>query len=69
MAKIDDCELTDNHWEVITFLREYYEEYDICTSCILLVPQNRRVNMPVCPNLQDASDSTDVPLPVIEVTL
>ncbi len=27
MAKDDDCDLTEPHWEVINFLREYYEEY------------------------------------------
>jgi tRNA 2-thiouridine synthesizing protein E len=29
MAKADNCDLTDNHWEVIRFMREYYEEYQI----------------------------------------
>jgi len=24
MAKIDDCDLSENHWEVINFLREYF---------------------------------------------
>jgi len=27
MAKADNCELSDNHWEVIHFMREYYEEH------------------------------------------
>ena len=27
MAKADDFELTPDHWEVINFLREYYDEY------------------------------------------
>jgi tRNA 2-thiouridine synthesizing protein E len=26
MAKSDDIELTDEHWDVINFLREYFEE-------------------------------------------
>jgi len=29
MAEKEDMELTENHWEVIHFLREYYEEYQI----------------------------------------
>ncbi len=29
MAHNDNIELTDAHWEVIHFLREYYEEYQI----------------------------------------
>lgn len=29
MAIADNASLTDAHWEVIHFLREYYEEYEI----------------------------------------
>ena len=29
MAQKESIELTDNHWEVIHFLREYYDEYQI----------------------------------------
>jgi tRNA 2-thiouridine synthesizing protein E len=36
MAKADDCELTENHWEVINFLREYYEEYQIAPAVRVL---------------------------------
>ncbi|MDH5189653.1 MAG: TusE/DsrC/DsvC family sulfur relay protein [Gammaproteobacteria bacterium] len=36
MAKLDDCELTDNHMEVINFLREYYEEYQIAPAVRVL---------------------------------
>ena len=36
MAGIDDCELTENHWEVIHFLREYYEEYEIAPAVRIL---------------------------------
>ena len=36
MAKADDCELTDSHWEVINFLREYYEEYQIAPAVRVL---------------------------------
>jgi tRNA 2-thiouridine synthesizing protein E len=36
MAKIDNCELTPNHWEVINFLREYYEEYQIAPAVRVL---------------------------------
>jgi TusE/DsrC/DsvC family sulfur relay protein len=36
MAKEDDCELTENHWEVINFLREYYEEYQIAPAVRVL---------------------------------
>lgn len=36
MAEIDECDLTDNHWEVINFLREYYEEYQIAPAVRVL---------------------------------
>ncbi len=36
MAKLDDTELTENHWEVINFLREYYEEYQIAPAVRVL---------------------------------
>jgi len=36
MAKADNCELTDNHWEVINFLREYYDEYQIAPAVRVL---------------------------------
>jgi len=36
MAKIDDAPLTDAHWEVINFLRSYYEEYQIAPAVRVL---------------------------------
>ncbi|MBD3609225.1 MAG: TusE/DsrC/DsvC family sulfur relay protein [Gammaproteobacteria bacterium] len=36
MAKDEDCELTDAHWEVLNFLREYYEEYQIAPAVRVL---------------------------------
>ncbi|MDH5395476.1 MAG: TusE/DsrC/DsvC family sulfur relay protein [Gammaproteobacteria bacterium] len=36
MAKLDDTELTESHWEVINFLREYYEEYQIAPAVRVL---------------------------------
>ncbi len=32
----DELELTNNHWEVINFLREYYEEYQIAPAVRVL---------------------------------
>lgn len=37
MASKDSIELTENHWEVINFLREYYEEYQIAPMIRVLV--------------------------------
>ncbi len=36
MAKEDEVELTDDHWEIINFLREYYEEYQIAPAVRVL---------------------------------
>ena len=36
MANGDDLELTDSHWQVINFLREYYEEYQIAPAVRVL---------------------------------
>ena len=36
MAKEDDIELSDDHWEIINFLREYYEEYHIAPAVRVL---------------------------------
>ncbi|MDH3690531.1 MAG: TusE/DsrC/DsvC family sulfur relay protein [Gammaproteobacteria bacterium] len=37
MASVDSCPLTANHWEVIQFLREYYEEYQVAPAIRILV--------------------------------
>ena len=36
MAAAEDLELTDDHWEIINFLREYYEEYLIAPAVRVL---------------------------------
>ena len=36
MARVDNCDLSDSHWEVINFLREYYEEYQIAPAVRVL---------------------------------
>ncbi len=36
MAKEEDTDLTENHWQVIDFLREYYEEYQIAPAVRVL---------------------------------
>jgi len=36
MAKEDGADLGDNHWEVINFLREYYDEYQIAPAVRVL---------------------------------
>ena len=36
MASAEDCQLTDEHWDIINFLREYYEEYQIAPAVRVL---------------------------------
>lgn len=36
MAKQDNLELTEEHWDIINFLREYYEEYQIAPAVRVL---------------------------------
>ncbi|MFQ5982770.1 MAG: TusE/DsrC/DsvC family sulfur relay protein [Woeseiaceae bacterium] len=37
LAREDDIELSANHWEVINFLRDYYQEYGITPRMRILV--------------------------------
>ena len=36
MSKEDDLVLNDDHWDIINFLREYYEEYQIAPAVRVL---------------------------------
>lgn len=36
MAAEEDCTLTEEHWDIINFLREYYEEYQIAPAVRVL---------------------------------
>ncbi len=36
MATAEDQPLTDEHWDIINFLREYYEEYQIAPAVRVL---------------------------------
>ncbi|MDM8547556.1 TusE/DsrC/DsvC family sulfur relay protein [Candidatus Venteria ishoeyi] len=36
LASQDELELTDAHWEIINFLREYYDEYQIAPAVRVL---------------------------------
>lgn len=36
LAGQDELELTDAHWEIINFLREYYDEYQIAPAVRVL---------------------------------
>ncbi len=36
IAKEENIEMTDDHWEVVNFLRNYYEEYQIAPAIRVL---------------------------------
>ena len=36
LAKSENLEMTDSHWEVVNFLREYYDEYQIAPAVRVL---------------------------------
>jgi len=36
LARVENCELTPDHWEVIQFLRAYYDEYRISPAARVL---------------------------------
>jgi tRNA 2-thiouridine synthesizing protein E len=36
MADIDGYQLTEQHWQVITFLRDYYKKYQIAPNLLIM---------------------------------
>ncbi len=36
IAKTENIDMTDGHWEVVNFLREYYDEYQIAPAVRVL---------------------------------
>jgi len=39
IAKVEDLEMTPEHWEVINILRDYYQEYQIAPAIRVLTKQ------------------------------
>ncbi|MDX9859846.1 MAG: TusE/DsrC/DsvC family sulfur relay protein [Rhodospirillales bacterium] len=39
LAKLENIDMTDEHWEVVNFLRGYYNEYQIAPAIRVLVKQ------------------------------
>lgn len=46
LAKEDGVDLTEAHWEVINFLRDYYEKYQIAPMIKILVKEIGKVMGP-----------------------
>jgi tRNA 2-thiouridine synthesizing protein E len=42
MASDDDIVLTDEHWSVLNFLRDYYEEYQVAPAVRVLTKQIKK---------------------------
>ncbi|MBF0345247.1 MAG: TusE/DsrC/DsvC family sulfur relay protein [Nitrospirae bacterium] len=42
LAKEDSLDLTDAHWEVINFLRSYYQQYQIAPMIKILVKEIKK---------------------------
>ncbi len=37
IARVENIEMTGDHWEVVNFLRDYYEEYQIAPAVRILI--------------------------------
>lgn len=46
MAKADGLDLTESHWEIINFLRDYYQKYQIAPMIKILVKEVGKVMGP-----------------------
>jgi len=44
LAKGEDVDLSDKHWEVVHFLREYYDEFQIAPAIKILVKEIAKKN-------------------------
>ena len=42
LADLEKVEMTDEHWEVVNFLRDYYNEYQIAPAIRVLVKQMKK---------------------------
>jgi TusE/DsrC/DsvC family sulfur relay protein len=42
IAKAENIDMTPAHWEVVDFLREYYEEYQIAPAIRILVKEMKK---------------------------
>ena len=42
LASEENIEMTDEHWEVVNFLRDYYNEYQIAPAIRVLVKQMKK---------------------------
>ena len=48
IAKEEDLEMDDDRWEVVNFLREYYDEYQIAPAVRVLIKAAKKSMGPEC---------------------
>jgi tRNA 2-thiouridine synthesizing protein E len=60
MADVDGVKLTDAHWAIISFLRDYYDTYEIAPDLRILSRAFERLNSP---NVNMAQLATLFPQP------
>ena len=53
MAEQDHCKLTQTHWDIIHFLRKYYEEYNHSPAMRVFIKALREVIGPEAANSQN----------------
>ncbi len=56
MAEADHCPLTETHWKIIRFLREYYEDYEHSPAMRVFIKALRKVIGPEQANSQHLYD-------------
>jgi len=44
LAKSEEVEMSDKHWEIVKFLRDYYEEYQIAPAIKILTKEIAKKN-------------------------
>jgi tRNA 2-thiouridine synthesizing protein E len=44
LALSEDVEMSERHWEIVNFLRDYYEEYQIAPAIKILVKEIAKKN-------------------------
>ncbi len=44
LAELESIDMTDKHWEIVNFLRNYYEEYQIAPAVKVLTKEIAKLN-------------------------
>ncbi len=52
LAEKEGVEMTDEHWEIVNFLRQYYEQYEIAPMIRILVKEVKKKFGPEKGNLK-----------------